>query len=146
MIRSLYRVLIAGAALGVAIPVFATPCYAIIDRSDVVIFRNTNTPVDLSSTGAPAREAMRSRGELLVFFEAGRLPVRAQDDVALEVLARPGLEVGLEGGEVESAVGVERGDDGRKDAPQRAHGQVRRRGSSWPGPRPPCPSASRRAG
>jgi len=70
MIRSLYQALIAGAALGLAIPALATPCYAIIDRNDVVVFRNTNTPVDLSNAGAPAREAMRSRGELLVFFDS----------------------------------------------------------------------------
>ena len=49
-------------------PVLAITCYEVIDRNDVVILRGTRAPVDLSSSGAAAREAMRSRGELLVIF------------------------------------------------------------------------------
>ena len=69
MIRRLFQALIAGAALGSAMPVPAAMCYEIIDRNDVVVFRDTNSPVDLSAAGASAREAMRSRGELLVIFD-----------------------------------------------------------------------------
>jgi hypothetical protein len=65
----LISALIAGAAVGAAaMPVFAITCYEIIDRSNVVILRGTRPPVDLSNAGAPAREAMRGRGELLVIF------------------------------------------------------------------------------
>jgi len=65
----LISALIAGAALGAAaMPVFAITCYEVIDRSNVVILRGTRPPVDLSNAGAPAREAMRGRGELLVIF------------------------------------------------------------------------------
>jgi len=67
----LISALIAGAALGAAaMPVFAITCYEVIDRSEGVIFRSTRPPVDLSNAGAPAREAMRGRGELLVIFNA----------------------------------------------------------------------------
>ena len=69
MIRLLSQALIVGAALGTAMPVPAAICYEIIDRNGVVILRDTNSPVDLSAAGAPAREAMRSRGELLVIFD-----------------------------------------------------------------------------
>jgi hypothetical protein len=65
----LISALIAGAAAGAAaMPVLAITCYEVIDRNDVVILRGTRAPVDLSSAGAPAREAMRGRGELLVIF------------------------------------------------------------------------------
>lgn len=69
MIRRLFQALIVGAALSTAMPVPAAMCYEIIDRNGAVVFRDTNSPVDLSATGAPAREAMRSRGELLVIFD-----------------------------------------------------------------------------
>ncbi len=67
----LISALIAGAAVGsAAMPALAITCYEIIARNDVVILRDTKSPVDLSYAGAPAREAMRSRGELLVFYDA----------------------------------------------------------------------------
>lgn len=66
----LFSVFVIGAALGAAaMPAFAITCFEVIDRNDVVIFRGTNSPVDLSNAGAPAREAMRSRGELLIIFD-----------------------------------------------------------------------------
>ena len=66
----LFSAFIMGAALGAAaMPVSAITCYEVIDRNNVVILRDTNTPVDLSNAGAPAREAMRSRGELLVIYD-----------------------------------------------------------------------------
>ena len=65
----LISALIAGAAAGAAaMPVLAITCYEVIDRNDVVVLRGTRSPVDLSIAGAPARDAMRSRGELLVIF------------------------------------------------------------------------------
>jgi len=67
----LISALIAGAAVGAAaMPVFAITCYEVIDRNDVVVLRGTRSPVDLSNAGAPAREAMRGRGELLVIFSS----------------------------------------------------------------------------
>jgi hypothetical protein len=72
MSRPTFSMLVVGAFLAVAaMPVLATTCYEVIDRSDVVIFRATRSPVDLSDKGAPARAAMRSRGELLVIFDVG---------------------------------------------------------------------------
>ncbi len=67
----LISALIAGAAMGAAaMPVFAITCYEVIDRNNVVILRGTSSPVDFSNAGAPAREAMRGRGELLVIFSS----------------------------------------------------------------------------
>ena len=62
--------IIAGALAGAAaLPVLAGTCYEVIDRGGAVIFRDTVTPVDLSAAGAPARDAMRSRDELLRYFD-----------------------------------------------------------------------------
>lgn len=71
MDRRLISAMIVGAAVGTAtMPVLAGTCYEIIDRNGVVILRDTMPPVDLSTAGAPAREAMRSRGDLLIIFDA----------------------------------------------------------------------------
>ena len=70
MCRSKFAALIAGAALGAAATsVLAVSCYEVIDRTDAVIYRDTQSPVDLSDAGKRARDAMRARGELLVFFD-----------------------------------------------------------------------------
>jgi len=69
--RRLLSALIVGAAVGTAaMPVVAVTCYEVIDRNDVVVLRDTRSPVVLSHAGAPAREAMRNRGELVVKFDA----------------------------------------------------------------------------
>ena len=68
--RPTFPALIAGAALGVAaMPAFAVSCFEVLDRNQAVIYRDTHTPVDLSDAGTQAREAMRKRGETLIFFD-----------------------------------------------------------------------------
>jgi len=70
MNRRLISAFIVGAAASAAaLPALAGTCYEIIDRNGVVALRDTVSPVDLSAAGAPAREAMRNRGELLVIFD-----------------------------------------------------------------------------
>ena len=62
--------LIVGAVLGaVAMPACAISCFEVIDRSNSVIYRDTHSPVDLSDAGIRARDAMRARGETLIFFD-----------------------------------------------------------------------------
>jgi len=66
----LISALVAGtAAVAAAMPVLAITCYEVINRNDVVVLRGTRSPVDLSTAGAPARDAIRGRGELLVIFD-----------------------------------------------------------------------------
>lgn len=52
----------------------ALTCYVLFDRSDNVVYRDTISPVDLSDQGAPARAAMRQRGEYMMISEADRCP------------------------------------------------------------------------
>jgi hypothetical protein len=77
--RANTAVMAALAAAGVALfanPAAAGPCYVVLDRSDAVIYQSPQPPVDLSTAGAAAREAMRKRGEDLLNFDAENCPVR----------------------------------------------------------------------
>jgi len=58
-------------ALTAAVAIFAGPasavvCYTLLDKSDTVIYRGYDVPVDMSAAGAGAREAMRRRGEYMM--------------------------------------------------------------------------------
>jgi hypothetical protein len=65
---------IATAALAWSAPAAAVTCYMVMDRSDNVVYRSSVPPVDLSDQGAAAREAMRRRGEYLLFGEFESCP------------------------------------------------------------------------
>ncbi len=47
----------------------ASTCYVVLDRSDVVIYRDVTPPFDLSDAKSPERAAMRKRGEHLLFAD-----------------------------------------------------------------------------
>lgn len=47
----------------------AAPCYIIIDRNDVIVYRDIESPIDLSPTGAADRAALRQRGHHLLVAE-----------------------------------------------------------------------------
>jgi hypothetical protein len=52
----------------------AITCYVVFDRSDNVTYRDVYPPVDLSDAGRAEREAMRRRGEFLLFMESEDCP------------------------------------------------------------------------
>jgi len=56
-----------------AAPCQAVTCYVVFDRNDNVVYRDITPPVDMSA-GSPARDAMRRRGEYLMFFDSERCP------------------------------------------------------------------------
>ncbi|HEX6944998.1 MAG TPA: hypothetical protein VF196_02325 [Casimicrobiaceae bacterium] len=75
MSRRIARFAVALAAALVAAPAaHAFTCYVVIDRSDNTIYRDTIPPVDMSETGIPAREAMRARGEFMLFYDVDACP------------------------------------------------------------------------
>ena len=47
----------------------AAPCYVILDRNDVVVYRDTAPPFDLSTAGSSGRAALRQRGQHLLIAE-----------------------------------------------------------------------------
>jgi hypothetical protein len=52
----------------------AVNCYVVFDRSENVIYRDVFPPVDLSDAGKADREAMRQRGEFLMYMDAEQCP------------------------------------------------------------------------
>jgi hypothetical protein len=73
MMRFLSRLLPAIGALCFAQgQALAATCYFVYDRNDNVIYRDTQPPVDMSERGAATRDAMRQRGEYLLFGESDR--------------------------------------------------------------------------
>ena len=62
---------VAAIAPGIA---HALTCYVVFDRADNVIYRDLYPPVDLSDAGRAERDAMRSRGEFLLFVESDQCP------------------------------------------------------------------------
>jgi hypothetical protein len=67
------NLLLVGFALGVAQGAAqANECYFVFDRNDNVIYRDPQPPVDMSDRGAASRDAMRQRGEYLMFYDTDR--------------------------------------------------------------------------
>src|SRR5204863_10046432 len=67
------------------------------------------------------RDRRLDDGHLLVFREAGRFTVAAEDENAGEIARRIRLDVRLEPREVESSVNLEGCDDRRNDAFEKSH-------------------------
>ena len=62
------------AALATAGDADALTCYVVFDRGENVLYRDVYPPVDLSTDGRAEREAMRRRGEFLLFMESDQCP------------------------------------------------------------------------
>ena len=63
---------LAASLLSMANGAAASTCYVLYDRFDNIVYRNTMSPIDMSDQGAPARAAMRQRGEYLMVMESDR--------------------------------------------------------------------------
>jgi len=55
-------------------PAVAVNCYMLVDRNNEVVYQGRGAPVDLSDEGAPARDALRARGQQLIAMDADRCP------------------------------------------------------------------------
>jgi hypothetical protein len=59
-----------GAALAVAASAAdASICYIILDAKETIVYRAAIPPVDMSDRGAAARDALRQKGNYLLFME-----------------------------------------------------------------------------
>lgn len=75
MTASRFRVALAALTLAAAASqAQAVTCYVVYDRTENVIYRDVIPPVDLSDAGAQEREAMRKRGETMMFMESDTCP------------------------------------------------------------------------
>ena len=68
------RALAAAAVIGAAAPAAAINCYAIVDRSNEVIYQGTTPPIDLSDEAVAQRDALRQRGQQLIAMDSDRCP------------------------------------------------------------------------
>ena len=64
-----WHAILAAAALAAVQGSAQATCYFVLDRNDNTIYRGTQPPVDMSDRGAAERDAMRSRGEYLLYVE-----------------------------------------------------------------------------
>lgn len=62
------------AGLGIATDSRAVTCYVVMDRTENVLYRDVYPPVDMSDGGRAERDAMRQRGEFLMFMESEHCP------------------------------------------------------------------------
>ncbi len=67
--RSRWYAVLAAVALAAAQAPAQATCYMVLDRNDNTIYRSQQPPVDMSERGAAQRDAMRARGEYLMFVE-----------------------------------------------------------------------------
>ena len=64
----------AAALVVISTPAAAFNCYAIVDRGNEVVYQGALSPVDLSDDGAPARDALRARGQQLIAMDTENCP------------------------------------------------------------------------
>jgi hypothetical protein len=71
--------IIIGALAAVALPGAANAivCYTLLDRGDNVLYQDTAPPVDLSDAGAALRASSRQRNEYLLIYEIDNCPTVA---------------------------------------------------------------------
>jgi hypothetical protein len=62
------------ASIGASPLAAASTCYALVDRSNEVIYQGPVPPVDLSDDGVAARDALRAQGQQLVAMDTDKCP------------------------------------------------------------------------
>src|SRR5215831_5007323 len=71
--RSTWPVVLAAVMLGAALKPAQATCFLVFDRNDNLIYRSPQAPVDMSDpndrAATAAREAMRARGEYMMYIE-----------------------------------------------------------------------------
>jgi hypothetical protein len=126
-------------ALCVASLAAAAPCYVILDRNDVVVYRDIAPPFDLSATGSAERAALRQRGQHLMIAEFDRCyavgyisstgaTTATVDEIVMQLRPAIGTSVGVSGN---SAMSSPSG--------------TAVRAPSAPAPRAPAPAAASRS-
>ena len=74
MPRTLARAALALALLAASAGAQAITCYVVFDRNENIVYRETYPPVDMSDRGAAARDALRQRGQFLMFVDLDQCP------------------------------------------------------------------------
>ena len=100
---------LAGAALAVAAGVAAaSTCYVIFDAKDTIVYRASTPPVDMSDRGTAARDALRQRGNYLLFMETERcVPIGFDSGDVISRQSNTGSISAVDEGAVARAPGIQ---------------------------------------
>ena len=100
---------LAGAALAVTAGVAtASTCYVILDATETVVYRASTPPVDMSDRGVAAREALRQRGNYLLFMDTERcVPIGFESGEAISRQSNTGSITAVDEGAVARAPGIQ---------------------------------------
>jgi hypothetical protein len=100
---------LAGAALAMAAgAAAASTCYVILDAKETIVYRASVPPVDMSDRGAAARDALRQRGNYLLFMEAERcVPIGLDNGETISRQSNTGSITAVDEGAVARAPGIQ---------------------------------------
>ena len=100
---------LAGAALAVAAGVAAASnCYVILDAKETTIYRASTPPVDMSDRGAAARDALRQRGNYLLFMDTQQcVPIGIDSGEIISRQSNTGSITAADEGAVARAPGIQ---------------------------------------
>ena len=100
---------LAGAALAAAAGVAAaSTCYVILDAKETIVYRASTPPVDMSERGAAARDALRQRGNYLLFMETERcVPIGFDGGEVISRQSNTGSITAVDEGAVARAPGIQ---------------------------------------
>ena len=100
---------LAGAALAVAASAAdATTCYVILDAKETIVYRAPMPPVDMSDRGAAARDALRQRGNYLLFMDTERcVPIGFDSGEVISRQSNTGSITAVDEGAVARAPGIQ---------------------------------------
>jgi hypothetical protein len=100
---------LAGAAVAVAANVaVASTCYIVLDAQETIVYRASTPPVDMSDRGAAARDALRQKGNYLLFMETERcVPIGFDSGEVISRQSNTGSITAVDEGAVARAPGIQ---------------------------------------
>jgi len=98
-----------GAVLAVAAcAAEASNCYVILDAKETIVYRASTPPVDMSARGAAARDALRQRGNYLLFMDTEQcVPIGTNSGEAISRQSNAGSITAVDEGAVARAPGIQ---------------------------------------
>ena len=132
---------LAGAALAVAVDIAAaSTCYVVLDAKDTIVYQASMPPVDMSDRGAAARDALRQRGNYLLFMETERcVPIGFDSGEVFSRQSNTGSITAVDEGAVARAPGIQPAKATSGTPPLPVWRRLRHDSALGPIPRPQAP-------
>ena len=101
-------IVVAGALTTMAAGVDASNCYVILDAKETIVYRASTPPVDMSDRGAAARDALRQRGDYLLFMDTEQcVPIGFDSGNVISRQSNTGSITAVDEGAVARAPGIQ---------------------------------------